>query len=892
MNSKIIIPKNEQRILNGGILKNDIKYINIQDLTLDKSHVMVSVNIGSISNPFEYQGLAHFLEHMLFLGSKKYPKENQFEEFLNQHGGGSNAYTDTFQTVYYFSIFNEKLEEAIDMFSRFFIDPLFYEDSVNREINAIDSEHKKNIQQDNWRIYRFMGLISEENSMINKFGTGNLKSLQKPDIRKVMIDFYNKYYVSSNIKVVTVSSLDSSITSKYVTNSFSNIPKKIVPKIEIEKPFYNEKSESYFLKSISKEHTLLYIWEIEECVTNYLYSHSPYILSQIISSSNNNSIKNFLLKKGLIKSLSVEVYPEGIFILEVDLLDINNWQEVDSYIRFFMNDLKNNDWNKICKYVMEKDQLLFDYSSKSDANSFGLEIVNNLINYPVEKAYIGPSVIEKISVEEISKLLNEKLLFSRVKMVLSSDVDFNKESINNVTFLDKLNEEFYGLEYCRINLNLMSPKKFDYKIVTTNPFLDTKPYIIEKNDKISVPLYKRPGLWFGNVFNFRESRVYADLIFTNIEFVSTLETYLLTTILIRYINKSIKIHFNLASEIGFNTYFSLDDYNSILTISFSGHNYNFVKYVNSVFKYIETFKYNEYDEKLLISIIESIKDSYNNITKNNPWNYYYYIEDLNINKNSYKIDKVLKYLENLSLVTFINNIDIIKKRILYQSKFTSFFYGNIKYNKLFDSLINSNICINVKSIEKPKNNLKLLSNVDVIHPNSEETNNFVQLTFLIGKFTPELSLLLTILSFSVGNEFFSELRTKQQFGYLVSSRKEKIQKNYYFHQKIQSERSIKEIEAAIIKFNKNFMSTFTLEEFKKFKVTTKNFLEERQNNTYQLYSKYFNEIVENTFLFEREKLLLNKLDSITYEIFKKFYQEKILDSINTNSFTKIYIRKQ
>ena len=130
-----------------------------------------------------------------------------------------------------------------------------------------------------------------------------------------MIDFYNKYYVSSNIKVVTVSSLNSDTTSKYVTNSFSNIPKKIVPKIEIEKPFYNEKSESYFLKSISKEHTLLYIWEIEECTTNYLYSHSPYILSQIISSSNTNSIKNFLLKKGLIKSLSVEVNPEGIFIL-------------------------------------------------------------------------------------------------------------------------------------------------------------------------------------------------------------------------------------------------------------------------------------------------------------------------------------------------------------------------------------------------------------------------------------------------------------------------------------------------------------------------------------------------------------------------------------------------
>ena len=98
-------PINESRILKGNSLESGIKYINVQDVNLDRSHVMVSVNIGSISDPFEYQGLAHFLEHMLFLGSKKYPGENQFEKFLNENGGSSNAYTDTFETVYYFSVF-------------------------------------------------------------------------------------------------------------------------------------------------------------------------------------------------------------------------------------------------------------------------------------------------------------------------------------------------------------------------------------------------------------------------------------------------------------------------------------------------------------------------------------------------------------------------------------------------------------------------------------------------------------------------------------------------------------------------------------------------------------------------------------------------------------------
>ena len=103
---EIIVPKNESRLFTGNTLNNGIKFINVNDKELDKSHVMVSVNIGSISDPIEFQGLSHFLEHMLFLGSKKYPGENQFETFLNENGEYSNAYTSTFETVYFFTIFN------------------------------------------------------------------------------------------------------------------------------------------------------------------------------------------------------------------------------------------------------------------------------------------------------------------------------------------------------------------------------------------------------------------------------------------------------------------------------------------------------------------------------------------------------------------------------------------------------------------------------------------------------------------------------------------------------------------------------------------------------------------------------------------------------------------
>ena len=185
--SNIEIPDNETRNFKGGQLENGIEYVSIEDKSMDKSFLIVSVNTGSIAENLEFQGLAHFLEHMLFLGSEKYPDESYFDEFVSKNGGYSNAYTDTYQTVYYFSILNDNFEKSIDIFSRFFIDPLFDKNSVDREINAIESEHNKNIQSDIWRISHLSDIISKKDSMINKFSTGNLKSLKKPNIREEMI---------------------------------------------------------------------------------------------------------------------------------------------------------------------------------------------------------------------------------------------------------------------------------------------------------------------------------------------------------------------------------------------------------------------------------------------------------------------------------------------------------------------------------------------------------------------------------------------------------------------------------------------------------------------------------------------------------------------------------
>lgn len=69
---------------------------------------------GFMSDPDELPGLAHFCEHMLFLGTEKYPNEVEYTKYLSEHGGSSNAHTAQENTCYYFDVTPENFNGALD----------------------------------------------------------------------------------------------------------------------------------------------------------------------------------------------------------------------------------------------------------------------------------------------------------------------------------------------------------------------------------------------------------------------------------------------------------------------------------------------------------------------------------------------------------------------------------------------------------------------------------------------------------------------------------------------------------------------------------------------------------------------------------------------------------
>ncbi|KAJ3324178.1 Insulinase (Peptidase M16) [Blyttiomyces sp. JEL0837] len=233
--SKIPKPDIDDREYRLLTLANGLDVLIVSDPTTDRSSAALDVHVGHLSDPEDALGLAHALEHILFLGTKKYPVENDYSQFVSDVGGGySNAFTAAENTNYYFEVSSEgkAFEGALDRFAQFFISPLFLESCTERELKAVDSEHKKNLQDDTWRLQQLEQDLSNPGHPYSKFGTGNWETLHETplkngiNIRDKLIDFHRKYYSANIMKLVVLGKESLDTLSEWVIEKFSEVENK------------------------------------------------------------------------------------------------------------------------------------------------------------------------------------------------------------------------------------------------------------------------------------------------------------------------------------------------------------------------------------------------------------------------------------------------------------------------------------------------------------------------------------------------------------------------------------------------------------------------------------------------------------------------------------------
>jgi insulysin len=861
-------PEFDNRTWSGGQLTNGIKFSIINDEHLEKSFVTVCLKVGSFYDPDEYQGLAHFLEHMLFMGSKKYPNENHYQTRLNELGGYSNAYTDVMETVYFFNVFDSGLEEIFDIFSRFFIDPLFDSDSVAREINAVNSEHLKNINQDTWRKYQLMLNLTDTHSMTNTFVTGSLNSLQKPDIRDQVIKFYNKYYTPENISISISSSKPTKQIYQIIANTFGHISTSNGPnEFSITKPFFTEhKSQTFHLKSVSNVYEINYIWEIPY-LQPYIYSKDFNLLEMLITNKSDNSIYFHLKNRGYINGIYGEVRFEGVFIIKLKLTKdgFDNLDYINQVINFTLKQIQNCDFVNYAKYYQQVMKINFDCINKFSSEDLCNMLAVNHHYLPTQEIFIGSFTVQNIKTSSeysqlFTKYLNEK---NCIKIILSQNYN-----LANLNYL-KLPE--YGAEYALIPDNVLNQTSGIIGITsrldnlgffdTTNEYLDIEPKLIVSLDQYDVPSLVSGRQWYGGCSKFGEPQVRLIMQFNSNKFYNSPKSYILTNIYCSILNFISTVVLYKPLELCYSIVWEPNPTTSSICIKLSGLNSpdKLNKLVNDIQDLLTDFTnlFDKISENYINNLIGSFKDALSNTKYLNPWEYSSYIIRTSQITTEYPNDSIIKVLETLDYNTIKENLS----GWLDGSALTTLVYGNIKpdpITKLFNGFFTF-----FNNPSYPLAKIKPIEPITITHPNIQEHSNCVCFYYPVGKFLPKDFILTCLVINIVSQPFFDDLRTKNQLGYLVKMGQHIIRDEHWIIQKIQSIQSVELVETKMDSFNKTLTKLIESADFDKFISTQRAQLKEPDYSLDEKVSRYYPEITLRQFLFNRNDILLEQLGKIT-----------------------------
>lgn len=217
-------------------LENGLTALLVSDPDADLAAAALDVHIGSGSDPDGWNGLAHFLEHMLFLGTEKYPRAGAYQRFIADHGGSTNAYTSLTHTNYHFSVAAAHLQPALDRFAQFFIAPTFDAAFVERERQVVESEYRLRLKDERVRMYSARRQALNPAHPGARFTTGTAETLRDRDrdgdgesggqARAQLIDFYRRHY-SANLMTLAVIGREPLVQlAHWVQRMFADVPNR------------------------------------------------------------------------------------------------------------------------------------------------------------------------------------------------------------------------------------------------------------------------------------------------------------------------------------------------------------------------------------------------------------------------------------------------------------------------------------------------------------------------------------------------------------------------------------------------------------------------------------------------------------------------------------------
>ncbi|KAK3368105.1 Metalloenzyme, LuxS/M16 peptidase-like protein [Podospora didyma] len=819
-------------------LSNRLEALLVHDPTTDKASAAMDVNVGSFSDEDDMPGMAHAVEHLLFMGNKKYPVENAYGQYLSANSGSSNAYTAATSTNYHFEVSAKPTNDeepsatnpspllgALDRFAQFFVQPLFLANTLDRELQAVDSENKKNLQSDQWRFHQLEKSLANPKHPYCHFSTGNLETLKTiPEsrginVRDKFIEFYEKHYSANRMKLCVLGREPLDVLQSWVTEYFSEIPNKdLEPNRWVDElPITKEHlGIQCFAKPVmdSRELNLTFPFLDQDL----LFESTPsQYLSHLIGHEGPGSIMAYIKSKGWANGLTAGAWPvcpgsPGLFDCQVRLTEegLKNYKEVVKVIFQYIGLLRDTEPQQ---WIFEEQKGMadvdFKFKQKTQSYRFTSKI-SAVMQRPLPREWLlSGSLLRKFDAKLIKDGL-ECLRPDNFRMtIVSRDVPGTWEK----------KEKWYGTEYtCQpipaefmeeIKQAIMGPTKNripSLHLPHKNQFIPTKlevekkdikdtalaPRII-RNDQLVRTWYKKDDTFWVPKANFivscKNPLVYASA-------ANTVKARLFTDL----VRDALEEYSYDAELAGLQYTVSLDSRG--LFIEVSGYNDKLAVLLEQV---LITMRDLEICEDRFSIIKERLTRAYRNWELQAPWTQIGdYISWL-ITEHDHVVEELEAELPDITA----EDVRRFRKELLSQMHMEVYVHGNLykedalKLTDMIESTLKPRILpraqwpIQRSLIFPPGSNYVWKKELK----DPANVNHCIEYWLYVGDKADRIVRAQTMLLEQILQEpSFDQLRTKQQLGYIVFSGVRAGPTTYGFRFIIQSEKTAPYLETRIEAF--------------------------------------------------------------------------------------------
>ena len=806
MSLPLLSPAVAQRRILKLRLSNGLEAYIISDPSAQQSAAALSVDAGSWQDPPDYPGTAHFLEHMLFLGTVKYPQESSFDSFVGDHEGMTNAYTQATKTNFLFSINNAAFDEALDRFSDFFKEPLFNPSGVGREMQAVDQEYAKDLNSDDWRREFVHKAVANPKHPESAFNIGNRETLSHIS-QNVLKAWYKEHYSANLMHLVVFSPLPLEQLKELVIRDFSQIPNKG------QKPYANGLSmrspevlgQVIYAEPLQEIFTLSLRWEIPPSIAEEKQSNPAALIGYVLGNEAKGGLVAQLREEKLAENLSVDQDVMGTKIAEFALdfeLTPKGLKEIDTVIERCFQAIANLKKHGVPRYlfdeIVQMQKINYQYPPAQKAYE-SVEDYIKIINYePLETFPLVTNIVQQYNPTAIQQFLdilkpqNTEIILMAPKQLTGIQYDREAKWFKVPYTIQKPSADVLKVwETAKENPAIFLPEP--------NPFIPQNLTLLNKGSidssseaSLSLPQPKA-------IVNLPEATIYfaPDAIYHSPEISWNIEiktpsidagnaqSVVLGDLYIKHLTENLNQVVYLASLGGIKCHLNTTEEGFGITIE--GYNDKASILLQAVLKQLKNF---DLSAELLEYYKESLRREYQNFSKEDP-----------LKKAQETLKSILyrKFATHYQEAHALKNINLATwndfTAQLFDKTFTQgLLYGNLTegqtlelWKQIKSALSSRKPYLKANQPKKSRACLPSAQGPFYIEQKAQAAGNAVELAIQYASFSFKARAALHIISKSIGVPFFNSLRTKQQTGYIVDNNIEESERHMFALFAVQSD---------------------------------------------------------------------------------------------------------